>query len=416
MKILDLYKSILATAGMITTSDGFVKMKLADKTKPATIKGKSLVLPTDEQLKSPDWSNRVVFHPLFENIMRPESEVLALYRQAANIRVNVTVGTLAAFLMRLATSPSEHGKLSPDQSEFLSLLKNADDKTMQALKKLMEAAPVSQPQKSFVHIYLKKTGSVAGKRFARVGVVTFPVYAELKKAEKTHEVFGVKLRVKDIETLLALFEYIFPGIGETESYNRGSNSDVAPSIDVMMKTIAAIADPLNALLELMGNVMDDDDLQDLVFQNDWMETFENLAVMLPQIRAIPMQAGNDGAVKAEPTPVASVATPPQPQFQPAPVPAVQTYPVQAMQPGQQWQPPPMQQSRPAVTSAGMDLNAFLQARSAPQPMMPVQPMGMVPMGYPQPMPVAYQQQQYQQPVYQQPPVMYPPQQGGFNRL
>lgn len=410
MKILDLYKSVLATAGMITTSDGFIKMKLADKTKQATIKGKSLVMPTDEQLKSPDWSNRVVFHPLFENIMRPESEVLALYRQAANIRINVTVGTMAAFLMRLATSPSEHGRLSPDQSEFLSLLKNADDKTMQALKKLMEAAPVSQPQKSFVHIYLKKTGSVAGKRYARVGVVTFPVYAELKKAEKTHEVFGVKLRVKDIETLLAMFEYIFPGIGEPESYNRGSNSDVAPSIDVMMKTIAAIADPLNALLELMGSVMDDDDLQDLVFQDDWMETFENLAVMLPQIRAIPMQAGNDGAVKPEPAVTAPAVV--QPQFQAAPVPAPQTYPVQ-----QPWQAQPVQQPHPPVTSAGMDLNAFLQARTAPQPMMVMQPVPMVPMGYPQPMQPVYQQPVYQQPpVYQQAPVMYPPQQGGFNRL
>ena len=63
MKILDLYKSILATAGLVTTSDGFIKMEIGDKTKPATVKGKSLVLPTPEHLKNPDWTNREQFHP-----------------------------------------------------------------------------------------------------------------------------------------------------------------------------------------------------------------------------------------------------------------------------------------------------------------------------------------------------------------
>ena len=422
MKILDLYESILSTAGMVVTSDGFVKMKLGESTKPATIKGKSLVMPTEDQLKNPDWDKRVVFHPLFENIMRPESDVLALYRQAANIRVNVTVGTLAAFLMRLATSPAEHGKLTPDQSEFLSKLKHADDKTMQALKRLMEVAPVSQPQKSFVHIYLKKTGSVAGKRYSRVGVVTFPLYNELKKEG---DVFGVKLRVKDRETLQALMEYIFPGIDEAETYNRGSNSEVAPSIDVMMKTIAAIADPLNGLLELMQSMLDSDDFKDMVFQNDWMETFENLAIMLPQIRSIPMQAGNDGAVKPASEAPAPVAASPTPAFAPAAI-AAPPAPWQAAPRPPVPQQPPMAPpaARPVVGKGGADFESFLQSNPAmhaaayqsagnfaTQPRIPPQQ----PMYPGQPQPMGYQGQPYPgAPVYQQPPQFpYPPQQMQF---
>lgn len=416
MKILDLYKSILATAGLVTTSDGFIKMKIGDKTKPATVKGKSLVLPTPEHLKNPDWTNREQFHPLFENVLRPEHGVVALYRQAANIRVNIAVGVLATFLLRLATSPADHAKLSPDQSEFLSKVKHADERTVKDFQRLLDAAPVSQPQKSFVHIYLKKTGAVHGKRYSRVGVVTFPVYTELKKASKEHEVFGVKLRVKDRDTLIALMEFIFPGIEEGESYNRGSNSEVAPSIDVMMKTVGGLANPLNALLELFRPIMGEEEADDLIFNSDWAETFENLAVMLPQIRSIPMQSSSDGEVKAASAPAPTQAVtmapaPAAPQFATAPT-AHNPHPAQPAP----WQAQPSNYqapvAQPVQTKNGVDFEAALRQNPvlgmaayqgagafatqplAPpmMPMMPQQPMqygGYPPPGYGQPM-----QQQY----------------------
>jgi len=369
MKLMDLYKSILSAAGLTTTSDGFVKMKIGDKSKPATVKGKSVVLPTQEHLKNPDWSNRELFHPLFENVLRPEHGVVAMYRQAANIRINLTVGVLATFLLRLSTSPADHAKLSPDQSEFLSKVKHADERTLKDFQKLLDAAPVSQPQKSFVHIYLKKTGAVHGKRYSRVGVVTFPVYAELKKMTKDHEVFGVKLRVKDRDTLIALLEFIFPGIEEDESYNRGSNSEVAPSIDVMMKTIGGLANPLNSLLELFRTVLGEDEADELMFNSDWAEPFENLAVMLPQIRSIPMQAGSDGEAKAAAPAAPAPAPVVQPQFATAPTPAAPA-PAQFQNNQPQWpaqqpmQPAPQAPARPIHTKNGVDFEAALMANPA----------------------------------------------------
>lgn len=364
MKILDLYKSILKAAGLVVTEDGFIKMQLGDSSKPAIVKGKSLVLPTTEHLKNPDWSNRVAFHPMFENILRPESDVMALYRQAANIRVNVVTGTLAMYLLRLATSPAEHAALSPDQSEFLSLLKNADEKTVGVLKKLLDAAPVSKPQQSFVHIFLKKTGLVDGKRFSRVGVVVFPLYQELVKAAKTNEVFGVKMRVKDREALILLLEYIFTGIATDGAYSRGSNCSVAPSIDVMMMTIGGLAAALNPITELYGSVMDEADTEDLMFQTDWAESFSNLALMVPQIRSIPMLAGNDGdSVPAKPIPEAAPVHQVPPQQQQFPAWSTQA-PAQA---ANQYAAPPPQVAAPSTAQSGsIDLESFIRNSPAAQ--------------------------------------------------
>lgn len=366
MKLLDLYKSVLATAGLISTEDGFVKMKSLDSTKPATIKGKSLVLPTPEHLANPDWSNRVIFHPLFENVMRGESEVLALYRQAINIKLNTVVGVMAVDLLRLATSPAQHAKLNPDQSEYLSRVKNADEKTIDTLAKLMTGS-VKDTQRAFIHVFLKRTGKVAGKQYARVGVVNFPLYNELKKDQS--EVFGIKLRRKDRESILALLEYIFPRIDEPEAYNRGSSSDIAPSMEALMKAVAGVAGPLNDVLSMYSNVFDQDNIDQLEFNDEWVAPFENLTAFLPQIRAIPMLPGNEGAVKLADASVTPV-TPPQ-AAQPAqpihatPVQFANTPIAQPPSPPPQQQVPIWQQQQiqppPAVIYPPMQMQQYQQA-------------------------------------------------------
>jgi hypothetical protein len=439
MKLLDLYRSILDAAKLVTTEDGFVSMKLADESKPALVKGKRLVLPTREHLSNPDWKNRVAFHPLAENVLRAESEVLGFLRQAFNIRANYTFGLVAYQLLTIATSPAEHAKLSPDQVEFLSKLKNADEKTLQVLQKLMQAYPATS---SFVSIYLKRTGQVAGRRYARVGVVSFPMYKDLKS--NAPEVNGVKMRVKDREALIALLEYMVPTIDEADENNRGSDSQLAPFLDALMKAVLVVAGPLNAVIELFRNQLEDPD--ELLFNDEWVETFDNLGVMKDEIRMIPMQAGNEGAVSkteelppgpaaapapfsAPAAPAAPAATGPQPGSlahhfygSPPPVQAQPTY----VAPGYPGGPAPYgapsgfpathgapAPAAPVHTGRGVDFNSLLATNpalaatvgavgmqpgmmmggmpqqqrqpswAAPQPGMyqPMQPMGYQPMGY-----------------------------------
>lgn len=290
MKLLDLYVAMLDVAKIKVTEDGFLEQRVMGEKKPAMLKGKRLVLPTREQLSTIDWSNRTRFHPLNENVLRGESDVLTFFRKSLAIRANLTFALVAMKLLELSTSPADHGKLSPEQAEFLSKVKNADEKTLEVFVKLIDAFPANE---SFVSIFLKRAGQIGGRRHARVGVVSFPIYQALKAGG---DVKGVKMRVKDRESLIALFEYMIPTIDKGEENYRGSDSQIAPFCDALMKSMLVIAAPLNAIIELFRNQFDEGEADDLLFNDEWVEVFDNLAVMKNEIRAIPMQDGNDGSV------------------------------------------------------------------------------------------------------------------------
>lgn len=289
-KMLSFYESLLTAAGLIVTPDGYVSIRTSKESKPLTLKGRRLALPTAEHLASFNRDSVVIFHPLTENIMRGESEVFERFRIALNGRLNVVIGTIMHVLLELSTSPDDQHKLTPEQTEFLSKAKNADAKTVEALKKIIGSISASQQQKLFVSMFIKRGGTVGDKRFSRVGVVHFPFYTDLKKAEP--EFHGVKLRVKDRDTLLGLLDYILPEQDIAGVYNRGSNSSIAPSLEALMLSVLAVAAPLNDLLARFDNILPDS----LTIDADWVETLNNLDALLPEIRSVPMQAGNEGAL------------------------------------------------------------------------------------------------------------------------
>lgn len=296
MNLIDLYKSLLKTANLTSTDDGCISMTLAKSSQPAMVKGKRLVLPLQTHLANPNKSEIVIFHPLSEHISRGESDVLEKFRSALTIRLNYTIGILGFQLLQIAASVGEHAKLSPDQSEFLSKVKFADEKTLDTFTKVMAAMPATQTAKSFISIYLKRGAMLMDKKYPRAGIVSFPLYKELKTNEK--DVFGVKVRVKDRETLINLLEYIFPQIDTENAYSYGSTSEIAPFLHALMQSVLKLASPLNDLLTLFQDKMDG--AEDLLFEDGWVETFENLNVMLPEIRKIPMQSGNEGVSAATP--------------------------------------------------------------------------------------------------------------------
>ena len=177
MKLIELYKSILSTAGLKVDKEGMVSATAGSASVPFSVKGKRLVLPTKEHLVNSDWSNRIVFHPLSENILRAESDVMQRFRGAINTRMNYVLGCLMEELMTLATSVKMHSQLTPDQAEILTALKNADEKTLVALQSILKAMSVdANKDKAIVHIYLKRGGVVNGKKFSRAAIITFPLY------------------------------------------------------------------------------------------------------------------------------------------------------------------------------------------------------------------------------------------------
>ena len=114
--VINFYSQILKVAGCEVDAQGNVSqanlMEHQD-TVPVIIDGKRLVIPTKEQLSVPDWSNRLAFHPLQENIMQDESVVLAKYRQILNQRIQGVTSLLLITLSEVASSSGDTKKLQP---------------------------------------------------------------------------------------------------------------------------------------------------------------------------------------------------------------------------------------------------------------------------------------------------------------
>jgi len=370
MNIIDFYKSILDCGNLATDKDGYTSVKVTGS--PVLVTGKRLVLPTNSQLTAGNWSEKIVFHPLSENILRGESDVIAKLRSVFNIRLNYTFAAIAQNLFSIVASSAEHHLLSPEQSEMLSAISEVDSNTLELFNKITAAALKDSYDKAFISIFLKRGGVINGKKHSRVGIVTFPLYEELKNVDQ--EVFhGIKLRVKDKLAIKQLYEYIFPNLETAETYNFGSDSSIAPFFHALMGTVLGIGSKFNDILELFSKEIDDS--KELIFASDWVDTIENLGEMMPQIRLIPMQAGNEGSLKVGETQsgvpqVAPVAQPAPLSYQPPVAPQQPLYaphvagPVNQQMPWQHQQMPqqaPVQQGI-VMTDGGLDFNSIVRAR------------------------------------------------------
>lgn len=371
MKLLDLYKSILKTAALTVDKDNMVSVAMRGTTMPFTVKGKRMVLPAREHLSNPDKESIVLFHPLSENILGNESQVMEKFRSAINMRLNYVLGTLIENLLVLGTSSGEHCKLTPDQSDLLLVTREADEKTLTNWRAILKNMGMGDKDKCIVHMFLKRGGKVNGRTYNRAVIVNFPLYEELK-ANK--HVYGVTLRNRDHDTYLKLLEFILPGIDIPHHFDRGSESDIGPFLDALMRGVMAVASRINNVVDAYKDFLENP--EEFRYDEEWVEAFDNLNQFLGEIRAIPMQAGNTGHAEtksAQPTQQNLHVAPPQP------TPAVPT-PMQTHQPA----PQPMPAANQS-TNGGLDFHALMQ-KNPGLAMMPV-PMGGMP-GYgmmPQPM-------------------------------
>ena len=315
-KMLTTYQQILEFAGCLTDSRGNVEMNVVGHKEPLTLDGLRVCLPTEEQLASANPSEKIIFHPLRENLAGGESKVLGKLREVLKVRINYVVGVLATNLIHLAASPDLHRQLSPDQLELVIALKDADEKTAKALTQMIVAGTKLKADKLFVDLYLNRGGSVRGQRFSRAGIVSFPFLKDLDADEE--RLYGVKWpRAKDRETVRKLFLFMFPNADVVDEYSEGSLSRLAPFLEALLRSALRVAGAINDLVEMYGSFIDDSDA--LRFPADWVEVFDELDGLAGEIRRTPPQAGNDGHQPPQ------AAAPAQTSYvvPPAPTPTVQ---------------------------------------------------------------------------------------------
>lgn len=294
MDLNEIYRLILANAGMVADEEGFVSM--ADQNEPVLLAGKRLVLPLRNQLAQPNLGNRVVFHPLHESLIRGETDVMTRTRELINARLNISFSYIALCLLTLATSPAQHVNLTPDQTLFMDNLKEIDEDIVDAYTKILEAMSLSQDGKCFMRFFIKRGGEINGRTVQRLAVVSFPFYEELVKRPATGQpnlIYGVRVKKAHRECLIKLVEYMVPNINIAGHYNRGSDSTVAPTLDAVMQATRSLGGLVNEMTELFGESVIPD-RNSMQYPMDWVPTFQNLSAIQAKINLIPAQPGNEG--------------------------------------------------------------------------------------------------------------------------
>lgn len=360
-RILPVYRDLLQLAGCVE-EDGCISQLIGQLEEPVMLNGKRLVLPTQLHLSS-NGEHTELFHVLREHLNRGESEVLACYRGLLMTRLNISIGLLFYELMQLAASTGEHNKLTPDQMDFLKGLKNVSAKTtLPLVTKIMGFKPSTGKYRPFVQMFLKRSGKWKGKDYKRLGVVTFPMYEELMASEDKY--LETKISVKDRDSLLALFRYIFPDIDTPEAYNFGvsSSSQVAPTLEALYRITINLVSCINDRAYLFQNRLES--FNDIVIDvGDLEESMADLNSYVDDLRTVPMAASSMKEATEEQSAAADVPAQVQQQAQPAP----QQNPDRERELAQRWGvKPPAAQERPSVPlteNGGLDWAAM--QRQAP---------------------------------------------------
>jgi hypothetical protein len=211
-------------------------------------------------------------------------------RGLLSTRLDFTIGILIQHLLDICASVNRHKYLNPDQAQVLSIAPNCDELTCKNFASILVKS--FETDHKFISFYLKRAGVVNGVKYARAGIISFPVFEEI--AKQSGEVFGIKLRKKDYESIINVFKYILKDIDNPEKYNRGSDSDVAPFMDALMRTFLAVYSELNDIVVCYKGFDKEANLESLEFNPEWQDVFIDLSVMGKEIKKIPPQPGNEG--------------------------------------------------------------------------------------------------------------------------
>jgi len=276
-QVVKAYTPILANAGLIASADGYISIVGSDKPLPFITEGKRWVLPVRERLADPSvLANNHVFHPLSESsLMESESPVLSRLRIAQLARLNFQLCALFGSLVALITSTALHATLVGDQRQLINATPEATEKTMEVVNKLLEVMKGQVRENCFVSIFLKRHAIVRGKTYTRGAIVRWPLYEAIKAAGKKDKIFGVDVKEKDRSTILAVLEYMIPGIGESEQsiYNQGSLHPDAPFLDALLRCVGKIAGCVTTIVSLFGDHVPDHKL--FAYSDEWREVMDN---------------------------------------------------------------------------------------------------------------------------------------------
>lgn len=327
-ELIALYEKVIKFAGLTNDEHGNISFCLAGEQVPVMVDGKRLILPYPARLQSINPEKEMVFHPLTESVTNDKSKVIVKMMEIINVRLNYAVSVVLQTLLDIVASEKAHANLTPEQTQLVLDVKEASASSVTKFATYVTSRSKKNPAASFVNVFLNRGLNVRGRKYARVGITTFPMYRELTQGKVAN------FSEKECETLRRLFRYAFPQIDEPEAYDYGTNTHTGPYLDALLNTTAVLGGCINDMVVQFKNFFTDPD--DLMFDASWTEEFADADHLHILARKVPMQRGNEGSVsieakreeEAKPQPTAPVY---QPQVQ-QPVPVYQPVPTHAPMP------------------------------------------------------------------------------------
>lgn len=256
-----------------------------ESSQPCLSNDKRLTLPVNHLIRSGMWDGLLAFHPLSENLIRGESEVIKLLRRVSRFQLASVASQLMAELMDLAATPERHKELSPKTAPYLTTVPNANEKCVKALTKILE-----RHFDQLINVYLKRSGTLYDVEHRRVAAVSFPIWDELISGGS--KVYDVDCgSIKNKKTIASLFEYVFPHPDDLDAWSAASNDNVAPYFHSLMMCYAKNAKHLNSLVYKFRKHLQYPN--SLRVNLDWIDDMDNLSKWKTAIVPLP---GNEGAI------------------------------------------------------------------------------------------------------------------------
>ena len=262
LNMLDVYDALLTTCGYVVDENGRVRKKFG-KELPVSIEiegeTRYLVLPTRENMTSPDVMNFVFFHPFQENLVRGESRVMSFVRRELNHSYGASVSALMSDIVAISSGTVNHSDLTVEQRKFISSIGKVDERFVKDFDKIINNLASRKSRNTPVYLSLRKGVNWGGKTHSRAAIWSSPLLEEVmtcieqvnKGTQATPKILGVSVRKGDLKTYENLCRAFFGNIDEkNHEFYSSSDATDAPYCEAFVRSLLTLPKRLNAISDM----------------------------------------------------------------------------------------------------------------------------------------------------------------------
>lgn len=262
LNMLDVYDALLTTCGYVVDDNGRVRKKLG-KALPVSmeIEGETryLVLPTRENMTSPNLMNFVFFHPFQENLVRGESRVMSAVRKELNNSYGAAISALMCDIVGISSGTVNHSDLTVEQRKFIGSIGKVDERFVKDFDKIINNLASRKSRNTPVYLSLRKGVNWAGKTHSRAAIWSSPLLEEVmtcieqvnKGTQATPKILGVPVRKGDLKTYENLCRAFFGNIDEkNHEFYSSSDATDAPYCEAFVRSLLTLPKHLNSISDM----------------------------------------------------------------------------------------------------------------------------------------------------------------------